>query len=137
VWHTGTWSTYDRQLDGRHLSAGSPEWHEAVASAHAEALGILAGQGARVVLAVTAPAWETARGKPVETTPEESARRMPMVLRAARDAASGFADVTVLDAADAVCDPDCDRPDLRDDGVHYSAEGARKVSAWLAQAGGF
>ncbi|MCZ7629422.1 MAG: hypothetical protein M5U19_10360 [Microthrixaceae bacterium] len=37
----------------------------------------------------------------------------------------------MLDTSEAICQPDCNRPDLREDGVHYSPEGARVVSEWL------
>jgi len=132
VWHTGTWSTYDRVVDGDELAVGDPAWRQAVAGAHAEALDILGARGARVVVAVVAPAWETAPTTPVETRPEESARRMPELLAAVRSAAAGRDGVTVLDASEVVCDPTCDRPDLRGDGVHYTPEGARVVGEWLS-----
>lgn len=131
VWHTGTWSTYDRIIDGRTYEVGTPEWHQMEADVHAEAMEILTSGGAQLIVAVVAPAWETARGKPLETTPEESAWRMPELLDAVRDAATRVERVTVLDTSEAVCDPDCNRPDLRTDGVHYSPEGARVVSEWL------
>ncbi|MEZ5239112.1 MAG: SGNH/GDSL hydrolase family protein [Microthrixaceae bacterium] len=92
---------------------------------------ILASGGADVIVAVVASAWETAAGKPLETTPEESARRMPELLDAVRSAAEQVPGVTVLDTSEAICDPDCNRPDLRPDGVHYSAEGAQVVAEWL------
>ena len=132
VWHTGTWSTYDRVVDGEQLEVGDAAWRAAVAGAHAEALDILGARGARVVVAVVAPAWETAPGKPVETRPEESARRMPELLAAVRSAAAGRDRVTVLDTSEVVCEPTCDRADLRDDGVHYTPEGARVVGEWLS-----
>ncbi|MCO5317074.1 MAG: acyltransferase [Microthrixaceae bacterium] len=132
VWHTGTWSTYDRIIDGQTYTVGTPEWHDMERDVHAEAMQILASGGAEVIVAVVAPAWETAAGKPLETTPEESARRMPELLSAVQEAAEQVPGVTVVDASEAICDPDCNRPELRPDGVHYSAEGAQVVSAWLA-----
>jgi len=137
VWHTGTWSTYDRHLGSGRVVAGSPEWNLAMSGAHAEAMRILGAGGAEVVVVVQAPAWETAPGKPVETQPTEAAWRMP-ALRSAVDAAVGIVRdggvrARLLDAAEVVCGPDCNRPDLRDDGVHYTPAGAVTVSAWIEQ----
>lgn len=131
VWHTGTWSTYDRIVDERTYKIGTPEWHDMEAQVHAEAMRILTAGGAKLIVAVVAPAWETARGKPLETTPEESARRMPLLLEAVRDAATRVEGVTVLDTSEAICRPDCNRPELRADGVHYSPAGAKVVADWL------
>lgn len=132
IWQTGTWSTYDRIVDGRTYETGTPEWHDIERDVHAEAMRVLTAGGAELIVAVVAPAWETAPGKPLETTPEEAARRTPELLSAVREAAEGIPGVTVVDTSDAICDPDCNRPDLRPDGVHYSAEGAQVVSRWLA-----
>lgn len=132
VWHTGTWSTYDRIIDGQTYEVGTPEWHQMEADVHAEAMKILTAGGAELIVAVVAPAWETARGKPLETTPEESAWRMPVLLDAVRDAATRVEGVKVIDTSEAICQPDCNRPELRTDGVHYSPEGATVVANWLA-----
>ncbi|MCZ7629421.1 MAG: hypothetical protein M5U19_10355 [Microthrixaceae bacterium] len=69
VWHTGTWSTYDRIVDEQTFEVGTPQWHDMEADVHAEAMQILTAGGADLTVAVVAPAWETARGKPLETTP--------------------------------------------------------------------
>lgn len=132
VWHTGTWSTYDRHLDGELLEVGTDRWHRATAAAHGEAMDVLGSGGARVVVAIVAPAWETAPDKPIETRPQESARRMPALLAAVRQAAATRPAVEVLDTAEAICDTGCDRPDLREDGVHYSPEGAEVVARWIS-----
>ncbi len=131
IWQTGTWSTYDRIVDGRTYEVGTPEWHDMERDVHAEAMRILTSGGAELIVAVVAPAWETTPGKPAETTPEQAAWRTPELLAAVRDAAGGIPGVTVLDTSEAICVPDCNRPDLRPDGVHYSAEGAQVVSDWL------
>ncbi len=131
VLHTGTWESYDRQVDGRRIEAGSPEWSALQRQQFEEAYGVLSAGGAVVVSVIQAPASETAPGKPFETRPEESPRRMAAVLEAARAAGRLRGDVVVLDAAEAVCTPDCGSPELRPDGVHYSREGAGLIAEWL------
>ena len=132
VVHVGTWESYDRWLGDAVAPAGSVPWAAAQQAQFGGVFDVFGSLGAKVALVVEAPAWETAAGKPVETRPEESARRMAAVLAVAREAAAGREGVTVLDAADAVCaERGCDRPDLRDDGVHYTPGGARTVASWL------
>jgi lysophospholipase L1-like esterase len=57
---------------------------------------------------------------------------MPALLAAVRSAATAHGDAVVLDTSEVLCDPDCDSPALRSDGVHYTPEGARLVGDWLA-----
>ena len=132
VVHVGTWESYDQWISGASAPAGEAVWAQAQRDQFAGVFDVAGAQGAHVMLVIEAPAWETAADKPAETKPEESARRMPAVLAAAREAAAGRPNVTVLDAGDAVCaERGCERPDLRDDGVHYTPEGARLVGSWL------
>ena len=132
VVHVGTWESYDRWLDSGEAPVGSTEWVDAQRAQFSGVIDVASAQGAQVVLAIQAPAWETAAGKPFETRPEESPVRMAAVLAAAQEAASGRVGVTVLDATQAVCaSGTCERPDLRDDGVHYTPAGAAIVGAWL------
>jgi len=132
VVHVGTWESYDQWISGASAPAGEAVWAQAQRDQFAGVFDVAGAKGAHVMLVIEAPAWETAADKPAETKPEESARRMPAVLAAAREAAAGRPNVTVLDAGDAVCaERGCERPDLRDDGVHYTPEGARLVGSWL------
>ena len=135
VVHVGTWEGYDRWLDSGEASAGSPAWATAQRAQFSGVIDVASAHRAQVVLAIEAPAWETSSGKPAETRPEESARRMAAVLGVAREAAAGRAGVTVLDTAAAICSSGtCERPDLRDDGVHYTPAGAAVVGSWLEPA---
>jgi peptidoglycan/LPS O-acetylase OafA/YrhL len=133
VVHVGVWESYDRWINGDTAPVGSPTWADAQQAQFEQVIDTAGQRGAHVVLFIQAPAWQTEAGTPAETRPGESAWRMKAVLETAQAAAVGQDDVTVLDATAVVCThATCDHSDIREDGVHYTEQGARQVSTWLA-----
>lgn len=134
---SGVWDSYDRIVDGRELSLGSPE-HDQWFSQELDALlDLLTSGGGRVVLA-TAPCNRHLEGVDGAEPPENSIERVTHLNELYRQAADRRSDTSLADLYELVCpggeySSTLDGHELRFDGVHFTTEGGELVRGWILE----
>ena len=110
----------DRELDGEIVPFGSVEWEDLVIDWIAEVTGIAQAGGSTVVLLAPAP-----RIDPNWSTPQGVREaRIAEIFEVFALANPGVESIDLGDFVGA-------GSDMRDDGLHYTREGAEAVAAWL------
>jgi peptidoglycan/LPS O-acetylase OafA/YrhL len=135
----GPWDTLDLKIEGHLLEVGTPEWNAYASSELQGAVDVLSSRGAKVML-LTAPCF-----KPRKLALDAGAlerlnpRRVAQLNDLYREyALQHAAQVDLVDLSGLVCpegeytDLVIDGVKLRDDGVHFTPEGADLVARWLA-----
>lgn len=129
VVNEGAWDVLDREVDGRRLRFGTPEWDDAVSANFATMLARFGLHGARVV-ALASPCFEPGGDAVGESIRAEDSRvrRWNELLRTVAPTVG----VEVLAYDELFCGrPRADQP-ARTDGVHLTEAGAAEVWRWLA-----
>jgi peptidoglycan/LPS O-acetylase OafA/YrhL len=135
----GPWDTLSLKVDGRLLEVGTPEWKAYALEELGHTVDVLSARGAKVML-LTSPCF-----KPRDLDVDGTAyiRLNPQAVDELNDLYREFArqhpdQVVIVDLNSYVC-PEGDYTDvtidgvhLREDGVHFTAEGADVAARWLA-----
>lgn len=139
VLHVGPWEVFDRVVDGTALAWGAPELDDLLRDALTDAVEILGGRGATVVLLASPPLDRTDGVSNAEWTLAERDRIAHLNGLLTDVAGSARVPVEVIDLGELVCPVPAtgcpgshDGVELRGDGVHYTAEGAEVAADWLA-----
>ncbi len=136
----GTWEVFDRRIDGKRLTFGTPPWDDYFRSLLTDATNILGASGARVVFALP-PATRASRsdaGAPTEWKSPSTdrfahlARVIDGFVQAIPDRASSV-DLAAKVCPTAPCPALVDGVTLRPDGVHYDETGGPMVGRWLTE----
>lgn len=110
----------DREIDGEIVAFGTTPWEDLFFNWVLEVIGLAQSGGGDVVLLAPAPRidpnWSTPQG--------EREARVAEIFDGVAQANPG---VEFIDLAEIVDDDET----VRDDGLHYTDEGARSVAAWL------
>jgi peptidoglycan/LPS O-acetylase OafA/YrhL len=135
----GPWDTLDLKVGGRLLEVGTPEWEAYALNELGHAVDVLSSRGAKVML-LTSPCF-----KPRDLGLDAPAyvRLNPERVGVLNDLYWEFArqhpdQVVIVDLNRFVCpegeatDVTIDGVRLREDGVHFTPEGADLVARWLA-----
>lgn len=133
----GAWEVFDREVDGRLLKVGTPEWRSYLAGQLDQGLRILTSGGARVAL-LTVPCFAQPRlGIGDGSGERDDQARVAAVNGVLSELGARHPQqVAMVDLGAFVC-PDGHAVDqlngvkLRSDGVHFTAGGARLAWQWL------
>jgi lysophospholipase L1-like esterase len=132
---SGVWETYDREVDGRRLDFGTPEF-DTWFSRHLDALDAeLTSTGARLAI-LTAPCNEREVVSGPEPPENDNARIDHLNRLYERAAARHPGTTAIVDLHQRVCPggryvDHVDGTPLRSDGVHFTAAGSALTRAWL------
>ena len=136
----GAWEVFDRKIDDRWVTFGTPEFDQILTDKLQEVVDTLGATGAPVVL-LTSPYFERNDGVSATEWTENDRSRIDHfndLLRevAARPENSGRVDVLDLGrylcpATSDPCHEQINGVTIRDDGLHYGEDGARIVAKWL------
>jgi hypothetical protein len=133
------WETLDRRVDGKRLQVGSPRGNEMLSALLDEAILRLTAGGAHLVILL--PAQSTPDGILPDYDYAARLRRVPVVRQLLAEAAGRHVGlVSMVDLEPVVCPggPPCSNRvggvELRPDGSHFGARGARYVGRRLASA---
>jgi peptidoglycan/LPS O-acetylase OafA/YrhL len=134
----GPWDTLELKVEDRLLEVGAPEWEAYALKELSHTVDVLSSRGAKVML-VTSPCF-----KPRDLGVDAAAdvRLNPQRVDELNDLYWEFAQrhadqVVIADLNRLVCpegeytDVTIDGVDLREDGVHFTPEGADLVARWL------
>lgn len=133
----GAWEIFDRDIDGRTVVFGTPEYDAILLPILQDAVDTLGADGAPVVLLTTPPFTRDDPNGAPEWTPQGAARVAHFNDLLRQIAADNPDDVILVDVAsyvcpDNVCPKEIDGIPMRDDGLHYREEDARLLAGWLA-----
>ncbi len=135
----GIWELFDREVDGRHLRFGTPEWDAYLRGELDTALSILTAEG-RTALVLSVPCYEYRPEQVLTWGPERGdQQRIAHVNELFAEAvARSPGDARLVDLNGFLCedgayrDVDLGGAPLTDDGVHLTEAGAHYVWRWLA-----
>ena len=120
----GAWDIYDRRLDGREITFGSPEWDEHERAEMQAAIDLLSSRGAHVI-AVNVPCFRWLELDDGSLPPESDPTRVDRLNGLWRDVAARNPQVRLIDIFDWAC-PGGEYTDwhgdiyLRGDGQHFT-----------------
>ena len=140
VWLLGAWDVYDHEVDGTHLTATSEAYRDYLGGRLDAGLDALGGDVPVVVPLV--PCYAQPEGSVVEGQDMAADRNDPARAASVNEAIRSFAGrhpdrVHVADTAAWLCPGGTERTTddagraLREDGVHYTVDGARAFWHWL------
>ncbi len=135
----GPWDTLDLKVGGRVLEVGSPEWQAYALEELSHTVDVLSARGAKVML-LTSPCFKPRDlGLDAEARVQLNPERVGELNDLYREFARQHADqVAITDLNGFVCpegeytDLTIDGVRLREDGAHFTPEGADLVARWLA-----
>jgi peptidoglycan/LPS O-acetylase OafA/YrhL len=140
VLDVGAWEVFDRKIDDRWITFGTPEFDQILTDKLQEVVDTLGATGAPVVL-LTSPYFERNDGVSATEWTENDRSRIDHFNDlqrqvAARPENAGKVDVVDLGhylcpTANDPCREQMNGVTIRDDGVHYGEDGARIVANWL------
>jgi hypothetical protein len=137
VLEIGAWEVFDRQIDGRWIAFGTPEFDAILLPRLEQAIASL-GANDTPVAVLTTPRFERIDADATkEWTPAEVARtdHFNDLLRQAVAASGGRAHLIDLGGwlcPDGTCRDEIDGVEARPDGLHFSERSAAIVARWLA-----
>jgi hypothetical protein len=135
----GAWDVFDLKVGGRLLEVGTPEWEAYALEELSHTVDVASARGAKVIL-LTSPCF---RPRELGLGADSEARLNPERVDDLNDVYWEFArqhvdQVVIVDLNGLVCpggeytDVTIDSVRLREDGVHFTSEGAKLVARWLA-----
>jgi peptidoglycan/LPS O-acetylase OafA/YrhL len=133
---SGVWEVYDKQVDGRRLDFGTPEYDAWFSENLDRLVGQLSASGGRVVF-LTALCNDRLLDITETALPENDEARVDHVNDLYREAVARQPDrAGIIDLHAKVCPggkyvSELDGRAVRDDGVHFTPEGADLVLQWL------
>jgi peptidoglycan/LPS O-acetylase OafA/YrhL len=132
----GTWDAYDRNVDGRWVRFGTPEWDTGWTADLHQAVDVLSSGGARVVV-LTVPYYEyrySVNAPDLSRSVFDRSRvdHMNRLIRAlAADPRVAVVDLNGFLSPDGRVHETVDGQVVQGDGVHFTPWGSRYVSDWL------
>lgn len=137
VWSLGSWEVYDHVVDGRIVSPGSPEYRMHLESRIEDAMALLPDDVPIFITGVPCYHQESYVVEGADLAPDRNdISRARAVNKILADVADQHPQVHVTDTMSLLC-PDgrfqerVDGVRMREDGVHYTQEGARAFWTWL------
>lgn len=133
----GAWDVFDRELDGRMLRVGTPEYEHAIVAALDGYRELLTRRGARFVILTTPCFDQVERFENDGVATRNDTERIGWLNSVWRRYAKDRSNTTsLIDFHGFVCDrqgvrPELARIPLRSDGVHFTYQGGNRVWEWL------
>jgi peptidoglycan/LPS O-acetylase OafA/YrhL/lysophospholipase L1-like esterase len=135
----GAWDVFDLKVGGRLLEVGTPEWEAYALKELGHTVDVVSARGAKVIL-LTCPCFKP---RDLGLGADSEARLNPERVDDLNDVYWEFSrqhadQVVIADLNGLVCpegeytDVTIDGVHLREDGVHFTPEGADLVARWLA-----